>query len=399
MAWSFKSGFYLAKLRKLKNYTSRQLIDKLVSFETVSSNSNLALIQFVESYLKDHGVSSRLVHNDDGEKANLYATVGPIVEGGVVLSGHTDVVPVKGQSWESNPFHVREKNGRLYGRGTADMKSFLAVALALVPAMLEKTIRKPIHFALSYDEEIGCFGASSMIKEMAERLPRPMAVIVGEPTSMHIINAHKGIGSYTTTVTGYEAHSSQIERGVSAVMTAARLVSFLEDMMFENKHSISSESPFEPSYSSVHVGTIKGGTAVNIIARECAFDWDVRTIPGENAKDYVDRFNVHCEVIIKKMQRISSACNIVTTVNAQAPGMYPEANGAAEQLCKQLIGEDSTEVVSYATEGGLFQGEGFSTVICGPGSINQAHKPNEYIEIAQVQEAELFMHKLIDHLA
>lgn len=343
-------------------------------------------------------MSSQLVPSDDGEKANLYATVGPMVKGGVILSGHTDVVPVKGQSWESNPFHVTEKNNRLYGRGTADMKSFLAVALALVPEMLEKTLRKPIHFAFSYDEEIGCFGASPMIKEMAERLPHPKAVIVGEPTSMRIINAHKGIGSYTTTVIGHEAHSSQIDKGVSAVMTAARLVSFLEDMMFENQRNTSSDSPFEPPYSSVHVGKIKGGTAVNIIARECSFDWDVRTIPGENAKDYVDRLDEHCEAIIKKMQRISPACNIVTTVNAQAPGMEPEANGAAELLCKQLIGEDSTEVVSYATEGGLFQGVGFSTVICGPGSINQAHKPNEYIEISQVQEAEHFIHKLIDHL-
>ncbi len=382
----------------MNNYTSRQLIDKLVSFETISSRSNLGLIQFVKSYLEDYGVSSRIIPSDDGEKANLYATVGPMVAEGVVLSGHTDVVPVKGQSWDSNPFHVMEKNGRLYGRGTADMKSFLAVALALVPQMLKKSLRKPIHFALSYDEEIGCFGAPSMIKEMTERLPRPLAVIVGEPTSMRIINAHKGIGSYTTTVTGHEAHSSQIERGVSAVMTAARLVSFLEDMMFENRRNISTDSPFEPPYSSVHVGKIEGGTAVNIIARECSFDWDIRTIPGENAKDYVDRFDAHCEAIIKKMQKISSACNIVTTANAQAPGMQPEVNGAAELLCKHLTGKDFTEVVSYATEGGLFQRLGLSTVICGPGSINQAHKPNEYIEISQVQKAELFVHKLIDDL-
>ncbi|HID04110.1 MAG TPA: acetylornithine deacetylase [Desulfobacterales bacterium] len=383
----------------MKHYTSRQLIDKLVSFETLSSDSNLPLIQFVQSYLAEYGVNCKLVPSDDGEKANLYATVGPMVEGGVVVSGHTDVVPVEGQPWDSNPFQVTEKNGRLYGRGTADMKSFLAVALALVPEMLEKDLRKPIHFALSYDEEIGCFGAPSMINEMAEMLPHPMAVIVGEPTSMRIINAHKGIGSYTTTVTGHEAHSSQIERGVSAVMIAARLVTFLEDMMFENQRNVSSDSPFEPPYTSVHVGKINGGTAVNIIARECSFDWDVRTIPGEIAQDYVDRLHAHCEVTIKKMRRISPACNIVTTVNAEAPGMRPEENGAAELLCKQLIDEDSTEVVSYATEGGLFQDVNFSTVICGPGSINQAHKPNEYIEISQVQAAELFMHKLIDHLA
>ncbi len=383
----------------MKHYTSRQLIDKLVSFETVSSQSNLPLVHFVQTYLADHGVTSRLVPSDNGEKANLYATVGPMVEGGVVVSGHTDVVPVKGQPWNSDPFQVMEKDGRLYGRGTADMKSFLAVALALVPEMLEKGLSKPIHLALSYDEEIGCFGAPSMINEMAEMLPHPMAVIVGEPTSMRIINAHKGIGSYTTTVTGHEAHSSQTERGVSAVMTAARLVTFLEDMMFENQRNISSDSPFEPPYTSVHVGKISGGTAVNIIARECSFDWDVRTIPGESPENYVDRLHTYCEPIIKKMQQISPACNIVTTVNAEAPGMRPEENGAAELLCKQLSGQDSTEVVSYATEGGLFQNVNFSAVICGPGSINQAHKPNEYIEISEVQAAELFMHKLIDRLA
>jgi len=337
--------------------------------------------------------------SNDGKKANLYATVGPMVEGGVVLSGHTDVVPVLGQPWDSDPFQVLEKDGRLYGRGTADMKSFLAIGLALVPVMLEKNLQKPIHFALSYDEEIGCFGAPAMINEMAEVLPHPMAVIVGEPTSMRIINAHKGIGSYTTTVTGHEAHSSQIDRGVSGVMTAARLVTFLEDMMLENKRNISSNSPFEPPYTSVHVGVIKGGTAVNIIARQCSFDWDVRTIPGETAQDYVNKLHNYCESLIKEMRKISPACDIVTIVNAEAPGMLPEEDGAAEQLCKQLSGEKQSKTVSYATEGGLFQEAGFSTAICGPGSIDQAHRPNEYIEISQVQAAEVFMHKLIDQLS
>ncbi len=383
----------------MKKYTSRQLIDKLVSFETVSSESNLPLIEFVQSYLADHGVTSKLVFSDDGKKANLYASVGPMERGGVILSGHTDVVPVEGQPWDTNPFQVVEKNGRLYGRGTADMKSFMAIALALVPKMLERGLRKPIHFALSYDEEIGCFGAPSMIDEMAELLPLPMAVIVGEPTSMRIINANKGIGYYTTTVTGFEAHSSQVDRGVSAVMTAARLVTFLEDMMLDNRRNLSLDSPFEPPYTSVHVGVIKGGTAFNIIARHCSFDWDVRTIPSETPRDYIDKLNSHCEPLIKQMKKVSTACDIVTTVNVQTPGLKPEEEGAAELLCKHLSGEKDSEAVSYATEGGLFQKVGFSTVLCGPGSIDQAHKPNEYIEISQVKVAELFMSKLIDHLA
>ncbi len=339
-----------------------------------------------------------MLPNSDGKKANLYATIGPMVEGGVVISGHTDVVPVENQPWDTNPFEIVRKNNRLYGRGTADMKGFIAIALALVPEMLKKGLKKPIHFALSYDEEIGCFGAPAMINEMAEKLPRPMAVIVGEPTNMRIINAHKGIGSYTTTVIGHEAHSSQIDRGVSAVMIAARLVTFLEDLMFENQCNVSQESPFEPPYTSVHVGVIKGGTAVNIISRQCSFDWDVRTIPGEHAHDYIDKLYNYCEPIIKKMKNISPTCNIKTTVNAVAPGMHPENNGVAELLCKSLTGETQTETVSYATEAGLFQEAGFSTVICGPGSIDQAHRPNEYIEISQVRAAEAFMHKLIDQL-
>ncbi len=315
------------------------------------------------------------------------------------MSGHTDVVPVQGQPWESDPFQVVEKNNRLYGRGTADMKSFLAVVLAFVPEMLKKGLRKPIHLALSYDEEIGCFGAPAMINEMAEKLPPPMAVIVGEPTSMRIINAHKGIGSYTTTVTGHEAHSSQIDHGVSAVMTAARLITYLEDLMLENRRNLSPDVPFDPPYTSVHVGVIKGGTAVNIIARDCSFDWDVRTVSGEDARDYVNKLNDFCMPLLKEMHKISSDCSIVTTVNAEAPGLSPETDGTAEQLCKHLTGKKQMETVSYATEAGLFQEAGLSTVICGPGSINQAHRPNEYIEISQIHKFELFMHNLMEYLS
>ena len=383
----------------MKYYSSKQFIDKLVSFATVSSEPNLPLIQFVQSYLSGHGVACKILPGPDGKKANLYATIGPMVEGGVILSGHTDVVPVQGQPWDSDPFQVLEQNNRLYGRGTADMKSFLAVALAFVPQMLKKGLRKPIHLALSYDEEIGCFGAPAMIREMAEKLPRPMTVIVGEPTSMRFINAHKGIGSYTTTITGHEAHSSQIDYGVSAVMTAARLVTFLEDLMIENRQNVSPGVPFDPPYTTVHVGVIKGGTAVNIIARECSFDWDVRTVSGEDARDYVNKLTDFCKPLLQEMQKVSPDCSIITTMNAEAPGLSPETDGAAEQLCRHLTGKKQMETVSYATEAGLFQKAGLSTVICGPGSINQAHRPNEYIEISQIQKFELFMHNLMEYLS
>ena len=376
-----------------------QLLERLVSFATVSSDSNLPLIGFVESYLASLGIESHVLPNGDGDKANLYATVGPMVKGGIILSGHTDVVPVVGQSWTTDPFRVVEKDGRLYGRGTADMKGFLATVLALVPEMLNRGLRKPIHLALSYDEEIGCFGAPAMIEEMVKTLPRPRAVIVGEPTSMRIINAHKGIGCYTTTITGHEAHSSQIEKGVSAVMTAARLVVFLEDLMLENRRHHPSEMPFDPPYTTVHTGVIHGGTAVNIMARQCSFAWDVRTIPGEKNRDYIHKLENFSRPLLAGMRKISSQCMIKTTVDAEAPGLQPEKDGEAELLCRQLTGEQQTQTVSYATEAGLFQEAGLSTVLCGPGSITQAHRPDEYIERTQLEEAWHFMHRLMDHLS
>ncbi len=380
-------------------YSPREMIDKLVSFDTVSRNSNMALIEFVQNYLANFRVDSHLVHNEDGSKANLYATIGPMETGGVVLSGHTDVVPVDDQPWDSDPFKVDERNGRLYGRGTADMKTFSAIGLSLVPHMLETGLKKPIHFALSYDEEIGCLGAPSMIREMAEVLPKPQAVIVGEPTSMEVVSAHKGICGYKTTVTGHEAHSSQVHRGVSAVMTAARLVALLEDMMEENRAGAESDCPFIPPYTTIHVGVIKGGTAMNIISRHCEFVWDVRTIPGDTPDQFSDRLRAHCEPLIRRMKMISADCDIVTVRTAGAPTLHPEPNGAAEQLCKMLLGKSQTGVVSYVTEAGQFQEVDFSTVVCGPGSIDQAHQPNEYIEITQVEAAETFMRKLVNHLS
>lgn len=382
----------------MNHYSARQMIEQLVSFDTVSRNSNQSLIRFIQSYLEQHGVVSHLVPNADGSKANLYATIGPMEEGGVVLSGHTDVVPVDGQAWDSDPFSVVERDGRLYGRGTADMKGFIAIALALVPEMVARDLKRPIHLALSYDEEVGCIGAPYMISEMAKVLPKPMAVIVGEPTSMRIINAHKGIADFTTTVTGHEAHSSQVGKGVSAVMTAARLITFLEQMMDENRAAASADSPFDPPYTTIHVGTIEGGTAVNIISRHCQFSWDVRTVPGDTPQQFADRLRTHCEPIIEEMRSISSRCNIVTETNSDAPALEAETAGTAEHLCKHLTGQAEAGVVSYATEGGQFQAADFSTVICGPGSIDQAHKPNEYIEIAQVEAAEQFIRRLIDHL-
>ncbi len=378
---------------------TRDLIARLVGFDTVSRHSNMALIAWVRDYLAGLGIDSRLVPNADGGKANLYATIGPMVEGGVVLSGHTDVVPVDGQSWDSDPFTLVERDGRLYGRGAADMKSFSAIALALVPEMLAAGLKRPIHLALSYDEEIGCFGAPAMIESMAQDLPRPSAVIVGEPTSMGVVLAHKSCYALRTTVIGHEAHSSQVNRGVSAVMIAARLVSFISAMMAENQASADPASPFDPPYTTLHVGTIEGGTALNIMAKRCAFLWDIRTITGDDWKRYLDRFQAFCDTLLVEMRAVAPECGVTTEILAGVPGLAPEPGGAAAQLCHALTGRNDTAAVPFAAEAGHFQNAGYSTVICGPGSIDQAHQPNEFIDIAQVTAGEHFLRALIKRLA
>ncbi|MHA7063645.1 acetylornithine deacetylase [Azospirillum argentinense] len=378
---------------------SKAMIARLVGFDTVSRRSNMALIDWVRDHLAGYGVESRLVPSPDGAKANLFATIGPMTEGGVVLSAHTDVVPVDGQPWDTGPFTLVERDGRLYGRGTADMKSFPAVALALLPDILEAGLKRPLHLALSYDEEVGCIGAPAMIARIADELPRPSAVIVGEPTSMGVVLAHKGCYVLRTTVTGHEVHSSQIDRGVSAVMTAARLVNLVGDMAAENAAAAEPACGFDPPFTTLQVGTIEGGTAANITARHCSFVWDIRPLPGDDWTRYRDRFEAECERLRAVMRRISLDCDIRTEQLAGVPGLAPEPDGPAAQLCHALTGRNDTGMVSFAAEAGQFQEAGLSTVLCGPGSIDQAHQPNEYIDVAQVTACEGFLRDLVRRLA
>ena len=379
-------------------YSAVEMIEKLVGFPTVSRDSNLELIEFVREYLAGCGVESRLVPNAEGTKANLYATVGPAdAGGGVVLSGHTDVVPVDGQPWDTDPFTVVERDGRLYGRGTCDMKSFSACGLALVPEMIAAGLERPIHFALSYDEEVGCAGAPSMIAELVERLPAPRAVIVGEPTGMRLVNAHKGISGFETVVTGHEAHSSQTHRGVSAVMTAARLIHFIDEMARECASRPKPESGFVPPYTTIHVGLVRGGTAANIISRECRFVWDIRSMPDEDPRTWLDRFEAYCrDEVLPEMRRVAPSADVVTTPGFASPGLRAEPGSAADELVRAITGDNGTGVVSYGTEAGQFQDAGFSTIVCGPGSIDQAHQPNEYIERSQVDLCMATLRRLID---
>ena len=377
-------------------YSAIEMIEKLVGFPTVSRDSNLDLIEFVRDYLAQHGVESHVVPNAEGTKSNLYATVGPSAEGGVVLSGHTDVVPVDGQPWDTDPFTVTERGGRIYGRGTCDMKSFSACGLALVPEMVAAGLKRPIHFALSYDEEVGCQGAPSMIAELVEHLPAPRAVIVGEPSDMRLVNAHKGICGYETVVTGHEAHSSQTHRGVSAVMNAARLIHYLDEMARECASRPRPESGFVPPYTTIHVGMVKGGTAGNIISRNCRFVWDLRNMPDDDPQSYLDRFEAYCrDEVLPEMRQVAPEADIVTRGHYRTPGLRAEPGSAADALVRALTGDNDTGVVSYGTEAGQFQEAGFSTIVCGPGSIDQAHQPNEYIERSQVDLCTKTLRRLI----
>ncbi|MDC1198773.1 acetylornithine deacetylase [bacterium] len=387
-----------------ERYSPKEMLAKLVAFPTVSRDSNLELIDWVEEYLSGHGVECRRVYNDEGDKANLYALVGPESPGGVILSGHTDVVPIDGQEWDTDPFELVEKNGRLYGRGSCDMKGFDALALALVPEMLEAGLKRPIQIALSYDEEVGCLGAPRMIREMRQTLPPASAVIVGEPTMMQTVTGHKGVVGMTTHVRGFEVHSSLVHTGVSAVMTAAKLIGWLEAQMAANKAAAPAPSDdisgaaFTPPYTTLHVGVIHGGTAHNITAKHCEFSTDIRVIPGEDVVAWRDRYLAHAAEVEAEIRKIRPEAGIDVHVRSLTPGCRKEENGAAEALVRAITGDNGEHVVAYGTEAGQFQDEGYSTVICGPGSIAQAHQANEYVDIAQLDAGEAFMRKLIARL-
>ena len=376
-----------------ETYTPREMLQRLVAFPTVSSESNLDLITFVEQYLAAHGVASHRVANDTGDKANLYATIGPLAPGGVVLSGHTDVVPTDGQNWHTDPFVLTEKDGKLHGRGTCDMKAFSAIALALVPEM--SALCRPIHLALSYDEEIGCLGAPRLIDSVVKELPEIRAVIVGEPTSMRVVTGHKSIFHFETHVTGFEAHSSQQHRGVSAVMVAGRLINWLGERQRANAAEAVKGSLFQPPYSTLHCGVVNGGTAHNITARHCSFVTDIRALPGENASSYFAEYEAYVRKVVEpEMKAINPDTRVAIDVYADVPGFNAPVDSEAVLLAKQQTGQNATEVVPYAAESGQFQRAGLSVAMCGPGSIDQAHQPDEYISSEQLDAGTSFLRQL-----
>ncbi|MCG6659342.1 acetylornithine deacetylase [Halomonas campisalis] len=380
--------------------TAAEMLDRLVGFATVSRDSNLDLIAFVEGLLDEHGVPHWRVESDDGKKANLLARIGPDVAGGVVLSGHTDVVPVDGQPWSTDPFSLVDKgDGRLYGRGSCDMKGFIACALAELPRWVTLELNKPIWLALSYDEEVGCIGAPRMIEKLMAEHPRPAAVIVGEPTLMHPVVAHKGATNLRTTVTGRASHSSQVNQGVSAIHVAARLVTKIEDVMAELQAEGRVDEAFNVVHSSLHVGKISGGTAINIMARECTFEWEIRHLPSDRFEELIGRVDAYAQALETEMRRRAPEASIVTeALNDTVPALADDNNAEVLALCRDLLGERPSGAVAYATEAGQFQRQGLPTVICGPGSIAQAHQPDEYIEREQLEAGVRFMAALGERL-
>lgn len=378
----------------------RELLEKLVSFPTISSESNLPLVDWLEGYLDSHGIKAQRHYDETGEKAALFAHVGPEVDGGVVLSGHTDVVPVVGQPWDTDPFVLTEKNGRLYGRGSCDMKGFDALAIwALVEAQYAG-ISRPLQLALSYDEEIGCVGAPAMIAAMGDALPKARAVIVGEPSMMKAVTGHKGTASYKIHLKGHEVHSSMLHKGVSAIMSGAKLIEWANVRNAEGQATQSRDvdAVFDPPFTTVHVGMIEGGNAHNITAKDCRFELDFRTVPGDDMNAWKEAFLLRVAEVEAEMQSVVPSTGIDLEEGFNVPALVPEIDGEAEALARRLTGDNSSNVVSYATEGGQFQDAGYSVVVCGPGDIAQAHQPNEYLEISQLEAGQSFMQKLVKEL-
>ncbi len=386
------------KLDNMNN--NKNILAKLISFDTVSRHSNLALIDYVQNYLTDLGIASKLVPNSDKSKTNLYATIGPNVAGGIILSGHTDVVPVDGQDWDTDPFTLVEKEGKYYGRGSCDMKGFLAICLAAVPSMLAADLQRPIHLCFSYDEEIGCLGAIDLVSEIAANLPAVDAVFVGEPTSMQVANLHKSVTSLTTKITGVEAHSSKLNLGVSANFAAAKLITFLSEALDEFKANPQTDiASLEPNYSTLNIGTLHGGTANNIIPKHCEFSLDLRSVPKDDPHTCIHSYRQFGEEVERQMQAENPLCKVQIEDRSSIPGLAPEENGLAESLALEWSDNQQAIAVAYGTEAGLFQNAGYSTIVCGPGSIDQAHKPNEYIEIEQIEKCARFVEQLIQHLS
>lgn len=374
---------------------SRNLLASLIGFDTTSRESNLKLIEFVCDYLTRYGVSYELIFNEEKSKANLFATLSPADKPGIVLSGHTDVVPVDGQHWSVDPFQLTEKDGRLYGRGTADMKGYIACVLAAIPEFLAAPLRSPVHIALSYDEEVGCLGVRSLIKELSKRTPKPQLCLIGEPTALQPVVGHKGKLSMRCDVHGAACHSAHAPEGVNAIEYAADLITELGRIAKGLRDPRLCDSRFDPPFSTIQTGIIRGGKALNIVPDDCHFDYEIRALPAQDPEEINQQLEQYAEhQLLPEMRAVNASSNIVFSELSSYPGLLTDTRSDAAQLVARISESTNFTTVAFGTEGGLYDAIGIPTLICGPGSIEQAHKPDEYIGIEQLANCDRMLKRL-----
>ena len=376
-------------------FTSRQLLEKLVAFDTTSRESNLALIDFVWRYLNDLGVSGEIIHNAERSKANLYARLGPAGDGGVMLSGHSDVVPVEGQNWSVPPFTLTERDGKLYGRGTADMKGYIACMLAAVPHFLAQPLKQPLHLAISYDEEVGCLGVRTLLEALLQRPEKPSICLIGEPTELQPVLGHKGKLGVRCEVKGAACHSAYAPQGVNAIEYAAQLVHQLTAIGERLAQTAQHDTRFDPPFTTVQTGIIRGGTVLNIVPAECVFDFEVRTLPQHDAQAVAAEIDTFAQSeLVPRMQAVAVDSAIRFYPISGYPGLLTDAQSDAARLIAYLTQSSDFSTVAFGTEGGLFHQAGIPSVICGPGSMAQGHKPDEFISIAQLDACDAMLQRL-----
>jgi acetylornithine deacetylase len=384
----------------MKQLLTLDVLEKLIGFDTTSMNSNLELMAYITQYLQSHGVESTLIYNQEQSKANLFATIGPADTAGIMLSGHTDTVPVTGQNWTKQPYQLTHENGRYFGRGTSDMKGFIASVLAAVPNMVAETLHTPIHLAFSYDEEIGCIGVRSLIDMLKTAPTKPAVCIIGEPTSMEVVTSHKGKLAAHVTVVGKECHSGMAPYGVNAINYAARLVSWLENMATQKQANGPFEDGYDVPFSTVHTGTIQGGNALNIVPNHCSFLFEIRNIAAEDPKEILAQFQDYCSELTSEMQQKHAGCCINIEITTEYPGLNTSENALAVTFVRQLAQSENLANINFGTEGGLFSKQlNIPTVVCGPGSMDQGHKPDEFIQEAQLSKCDEFLNRLIHELS
>jgi acetylornithine deacetylase len=384
----------------MNDRSSRALLERLIGFATVSRDSNLEMIEFIRLYLRELGVEGELFYNAERTKANLFATIGPRERGGIVLSGHTDVVPVDGQAWTVDPFRLTERDGRLYGRGTADMKGFIACVLAAVPRFLDGELKQPVHVALSYDEEVGCLGVRPMLAELQRRAHKPTLCLIGEPTELKPVLGHKGKLAMRCQVKGAPCHSAYAPYGVNAIQYAARMIGRLEAIGEQLAQPEHHDERFDPPFSTVQTGVIKGGRALNIVPAECEFDFEVRALPGFDADQVADELRTYAESeLLPRMRAVQSNTDIRLQSLSAYPGLATSPDSDAARLLARLSGSTEFGTVAFGTEGGLFDQAGIATVVCGPGSMDQGHKPDEFVSVDQLSSCDAMLARLADSLS